>query len=95
VFLALDMHVHAGYFEHMRTTVEITDEQRSRLLAIAAERGLKGFSGVVREALDEYLAARAAAQNLIEKAQATRGALDEQEAEALTRKCAVLRKSWR
>ena len=40
----------------MRTTVEITPDQRARLLEIAARRGEKGFSHLVREALESYLA---------------------------------------
>ena len=40
----------------MRTTVEITAEQRAQLLKLAARRGEKGFSGLVREALETYLA---------------------------------------
>jgi len=40
----------------MRTTVEITPEQRARLLELAARQGRKGFSHLVREALETYLA---------------------------------------
>lgn len=40
----------------MRTTVEITDEQHRALSAIAHRRGVRGFSTLVQEALDEYLA---------------------------------------
>ena len=36
----------------MRTTVEINDRFRARLLQIAAERGEKGFSGMLEEALE-------------------------------------------
>ena len=39
----------------MRTTIELTDEQRARLLAVAARRGLRGYSLVVQEALAAYL----------------------------------------
>lgn len=39
----------------MRTTVEITDEQQRALSAIAQRRGVRGFSALVREALDVYL----------------------------------------
>lgn len=39
----------------MRTTIEITDEQRAKLLELAARRGEKGFSILVQEALDLYL----------------------------------------
>jgi predicted CopG family antitoxin len=40
----------------MRTTVEITDEQHRALSAIAQRRGIRGFSALVQEALDGYLA---------------------------------------
>lgn len=40
----------------MRTTVEITDEQHRALSAIAQRRGVRGFSALVQEALDSYLA---------------------------------------
>ena len=51
----IDMHVHAYYVAVMRTTVEISDSHRARLLKLAADRGEKGFSHLVREALDQYL----------------------------------------
>ena len=37
-------------------TIEITNEQRGKLLELAAARGQKGFSALVREAIDRYLA---------------------------------------
>lgn len=40
----------------MRTTIELTDEQRAALLALAARRGLRGYSSLVQEALAAYLA---------------------------------------
>jgi hypothetical protein len=40
----------------MRTTVEITKEQHRALSAIAQRRGVRGFSLLVQEALDLYLA---------------------------------------
>jgi hypothetical protein len=40
----------------MRTTVEITTEQHRALSAIAQRRGVRGFSVLVQEALDGYLA---------------------------------------
>ncbi len=79
----------------MRTTIEITDEQRAALLAIAASKGLKGFSSLVREALDEYLLGR---QNDVERtaaAQAVRGAIDDDEADELADACAQIRSNWR
>jgi metal-responsive CopG/Arc/MetJ family transcriptional regulator len=40
----------------MRTTVKIADEQYRALTAIAQRRGLRGYSALIQEALDEYLA---------------------------------------
>jgi hypothetical protein len=40
----------------MRTTVEITEHQHRALSAIAQRRGVRGFSVLVQEALDAYLA---------------------------------------
>lgn len=39
----------------MRTTIEISDKHRSILLALAAQKGLRGYSGIIKEALDCYL----------------------------------------
>ena len=39
----------------MRTTIELRPEHRSRLIAIAAKRGEKGFSSVLNEAVESYL----------------------------------------
>lgn len=89
------MHVHASYVEQMRTTIEITDEQRSKLLAIAASRGMKGFSGLVQQALDEYLARLEARRELVEEALTAMGSLDDGEAADLSGACADLRGSWR
>lgn len=40
----------------MRTTVEITEDQHRALNAIAHRRHIRGFSALVQEALDVYLA---------------------------------------
>jgi metal-responsive CopG/Arc/MetJ family transcriptional regulator len=40
----------------VRTTIELSNEKRARLLAIAARRGLRGYSQLIDEALDLYLA---------------------------------------
>src|SRR5690606_23745439 len=63
-----DLHVHACHYALMRTTVEITDEQRVELLRLAAQRGEKGFSGLVREAIARYLEAEASREDLVQAA---------------------------
>lgn len=40
----------------MRTTIEISDRHRSALFSLAAQRGLRGYSGIIEEALDFYIA---------------------------------------
>ena len=78
----------------MRTTVEITDEQRVALSALAARRGLRGFSALVREAIDHYLATEQGDD--LEDVLALRGLLDDDEADALERHVADLREAgWR
>jgi thioredoxin-like negative regulator of GroEL len=39
----------------MRTTIELSDRTYTRLRATAAERGLRGFSTIVEEALERLL----------------------------------------
>lgn len=40
----------------MRTTILLTDEQRAKLIELAAQRGHKGYSKLVQDAVDAYLA---------------------------------------
>ena len=39
----------------MRTTIELRDDQHAALAALASRRGMRGYSGLVQEALDLYL----------------------------------------
>jgi predicted DNA-binding protein len=39
----------------MRTTIELSDRTYTRLRAKAAERGMRGFSAIVEEALERLL----------------------------------------
>jgi predicted DNA-binding protein len=39
----------------VRTTIELSDRTYTRLRARAAERGMRGFSAIVEEALERYL----------------------------------------
>jgi hypothetical protein len=79
----------------MRTTVELRDDQRAALLEEAARRGEKGFSRLVEQALDEWLARRADRQELIDAARSARGALDGDEGEAFADAVVAARRSWR
>ena len=78
----------------MRTTVEIRDEQRARLLELAARRGKKGFSELIQEALDLYLREQGNRQ-AVDRALTARGALADKEADELERSVAAVRERWR
>lgn len=81
----------------MRTTVEITNEQRGRLLKLAAERGEKGFSRLVQEALDRFLEEEAGQQHdrNIRRALSALGSLDEGTAEQMQESVRRIRQTWR
>jgi hypothetical protein len=76
----------------MRTTVEITDDQRLALTALASKRGLRGFSLLVQEAIDRYLAEERG--DRLNAVLALRGSLPADEAEELERRIADAWASW-
>ena len=57
-----------------RTTVEIREEQRAALVALAARRGIRGFSLLVQEAVDRYLASQMESDRKVRDALRQRGA---------------------
>ena len=89
------MHVHAFHRCSMRTTIEIPDELRARLLALAARRGENGFSHLVQEAVSRYLDDLERQDERARKAKSAIGTLSERDAEALEDSVRSLRASWR
>jgi metal-responsive CopG/Arc/MetJ family transcriptional regulator len=79
----------------MRTTVEITDAQRARLLELAARRGEKGFSKLVQDALDRYIDELEEHDRRVKDALSVLGKLDEKTARELEGNIKHLRKTWR
>lgn len=79
----------------MRTTVDISDAQRAKLLELAARRGEKGFSRLVQEALDRFLADESARDERIKRALGLAGTLDDKAADALEKAVREIRGSWR
>ena len=79
----------------MRTTVEISDAQRASLLELAARRGEKGFSRLVQEALDRYLADEGSRKGRIEAALAMGGTMTEKASRALEESVREIRGTWR
>ena len=79
----------------MRTTVEIDDAQRAELLKLAAQRGEKGFSSVIREALDLYIRQHRAKREVVAQALKLEGSFSDDEADALEASVLQLREKWR
>jgi metal-responsive CopG/Arc/MetJ family transcriptional regulator len=79
----------------MRTTVEISDEQRAQLLRLAAQRGEKGFSSLIREALDLYMKQHRARREAVASALRVQGSFSDREADALQASVGKLREVWR
>ncbi len=78
----------------MRTTIEIDDEHRARLLEIAARRGLKGFSQIVAEAIERYLVEEDPEMRRKE-VRRLQGSLAGKEGEDLRRRVRKIQKMWR
>jgi len=83
------------YNSKMRTTVEINDEHRARLLQLAARRGDKGFSHIVAEAIERYLAELDKSDMARRKALQLCGSLSRREADRLRADATKIRQSWR
>jgi predicted CopG family antitoxin len=79
----------------MRTTIELKDEHRAKLLELAARRGEKGFSDLLAEAIEIYLEALARDEENRKVALGLRGSLSEAEADELRQATRSLRESWR
>jgi predicted transcriptional regulator len=83
------------YIEFMRTTIEIADGQRARLLEIAGARGEKGYSRLVQEAIELFLKERQRKDGMVKAALAQRGALNDDEADEFERRIQQIREDWR
>ena len=79
----------------MRTTIELSEEQRAELLRLAAKRGLKGFSTLVQEALDEYLRQESKKLHLIDQALKLQGVLQGEDADEFEQRAQAIRSHWR
>lgn len=79
----------------MRTTVEINDEQRAKLLELAARRREKGFSRLVQEAIDHYLQDLERREQAVRRALATLGTLSEKSEKRMKSSLRTLRDRWR
>jgi hypothetical protein len=79
----------------MRTTIEMKPEHRAQILELAANRGEKGFSSVVAEALELYLKTHRDRTAAIQSALALKGSMREAEADDLLTRTQKIRSNWR
>jgi len=84
----------------MRTTIEIADDKLVKLKKLAAERGERGFSALVDEALERYLetdpgAERARRERQAEAIRALAGSWSDEDAALARERIAELRATWR
>jgi hypothetical protein len=89
------MHVHVCHNESMRTTIEIKPEHRAQIIELAAKRGEKGFSGVIAEALEQFLASQKSRKRAIRDALALKGSMSEAEVAGLLSETRKIRDHWR
>jgi len=68
---------------------------RSALLALAAERGEKGFSTVLAEAIEIYLEGRHEREKQLEEFRSLGGSLSDEEADELRARTRAIREHWR
>ncbi len=79
----------------MRTTIELRDDLRARLLQLSAERGEKGFSRLIEVAIDGYLGQIEQAEKRRKAALRLKGSLTAAEGAAMRARIAEARKAWR
>lgn len=79
----------------MRTTVELSDEIRAKLLELAARRGERGFSALVEEAVARYLEEEERRRERAQRARAVIGTMTDADARELETSVDRLRERWR
>lgn len=79
----------------MRTTIEIDNRLRAKLLALAARRGIRGYSPIVREAIEEYIARHEMTSADLEEILSLKGSLGKEEAEEAQKAVQEFWSRWR
>jgi predicted transcriptional regulator len=79
----------------MRTTVELSDPVYKRLKAAAVDRGMRGFSPIVEEALSEYFQNELARVRRVDAIAAARGAWSEMDVEQWERERKEAWATWK
>lgn len=78
----------------MRTTIEISDHYRKILLSLAAQRGLRDYSEIIQEALDNYIVEQMKEPEIKEKVLAMQGSWQQEETQQTRSRLRELREKW-
>jgi metal-responsive CopG/Arc/MetJ family transcriptional regulator len=78
-----------------RTTIELSQKNKAKLVSAAARRGLKGYSLVIDEALELYFQDESLRSEKVKAALAVQGSLSDSEADSLTERVSKVRAQWR
>jgi hypothetical protein len=79
----------------MRTTVEISDKHRGILLSLAAQKGMRGYSGIIQEALDFYIAHHINAMEAKRDILKMKGSWKAKETKDIRFRLTELRENWK
>ena len=79
----------------MRATIELPDRLRAAVLAVAARKGYRGYSKVIEEALEFYLAEREAKESGLDGLLGLRGGWSKDEAREFRGRIKHARANWR
>ncbi len=79
----------------MRATIELPNRLRAAVLAVAARKGYRGYSRVIVEALEFYLAEKEAREGGLSKLLMLRGSWSEDEAKSVREGVKEARSNWR
>ncbi len=79
----------------MRATIELPNRLRAAVLAVAARKGYRGYSRVIVEALEFYLAEKEARESGLSKLLMLRGSWSEDEAKSVREGVKEARSNWR
>lgn len=75
--------------------MELTNEQRAELLRLAAKRNLKGYSALIQEAVDAYLAHQAGNERAVQTALSLEGTFAGEAGEKFEDRIRSIRRNWR
>lgn len=78
----------------MRTTIEISDMHRSTLLSLAAQKGLRGYSKLIEEAIDYYITNQTNFTGIKNNVLAMKGSW-QKDSEKIKTNIKELRKNWK